>query len=437
MTSSVNPKALGDCLLGLGRGQSPKYVEGESPVRAINQKCIRNGTVDVTYSRAHEPLGFVKEFALLRDGDVCINSTGTGTIGRVGLWAPFPSEMDRFFADSHVTIIRPNTKVVNSAYLAAVLQSPAVQTALETYCFSGSTNQVELNKNALSDLKLSLLSRDEQEIVAEVIASIDRVVQKNEALIVKLQRIKIGLMQDVLTRGIDEHGNIRSEATHAFKDSPLGRIPVEWSYSTFGELWAGGAQNGIYKPQSAYSESGTPIMRIDSFRNGDLINCQEFRRVELTRAEIKSFALKTGDIVVNRVNSIEWLGKTALVGDLREATVFESNMMRICIDHEQLIPEFAILILSSSRVYRHYLRCAKTAVAQASINQEDVRSIPIACPPPTEQAELVKRVATLRDLIDGVSLAAQKIVLLRAGLMRDLLTGERHLTSLLAQVAAQ
>ena len=48
-------------------------------------------------------------------------------------------------------------------------------------------------------------------------------------LVAKQQRIKTGLMQDLLTRGIDEHGILRSEQTHEFKDTRLGRIPVEWS----------------------------------------------------------------------------------------------------------------------------------------------------------------------------------------------------------------
>jgi type I restriction enzyme S subunit len=61
-----------------------------------------------------------------------------------------------------------------------------------------------------------------------VLSTVDRAIEQTEALIAKQQRIKTGLMQDRLTRGIDEHGNLRSEVTHEFKDSPLGRIPVEW-----------------------------------------------------------------------------------------------------------------------------------------------------------------------------------------------------------------
>ena len=64
----------------------------------------------------------------------------------------------------------------------------------------------------------------------------DRAIEQTEALIAKQQRIKTGLMQDLLTRGIDEHGNLRSEQTHKFKDSPLGRIPVEWEIVHLGNV---------------------------------------------------------------------------------------------------------------------------------------------------------------------------------------------------------
>ena len=68
----------------------------------------------------------------------------------------------------------------------------------------------------------------EQTKIAEILSTVDQAIEQTEALIAKQQRIRTGLMQDLLTRGIDEDGNLRSEETHEFKDSPLGRIPVEW-----------------------------------------------------------------------------------------------------------------------------------------------------------------------------------------------------------------
>ena len=80
----------------------------------------------------------------------------------------------------------------------------------------------------LREFPVSLPPLEEQRCIAEILSTVDRAIEQTEALIAKQQRIKTGLMQDILTRGIDEQGNLRSEETHQFKDSPLGRIPVEW-----------------------------------------------------------------------------------------------------------------------------------------------------------------------------------------------------------------
>jgi hypothetical protein len=85
-----------------------------------------------------------------------------------------------------------------------------------------------INVEQLLNFEIYNLTKPEQTKIAEILSTVDRAIEQTEALIAKQQRIKTGLMQDLLTRGIDERGNLRSEQTHQFKDSRLGRIPVEW-----------------------------------------------------------------------------------------------------------------------------------------------------------------------------------------------------------------
>ena len=80
----------------------------------------------------------------------------------------------------------------------------------------------------------------EQSKIAEVLSTVDQAIEQTKALIAKQQRIKTGLMQDLLTRGIDEHGNLRSERTHEFKDSLLGRVPAGWSVATLNQAYSSG-----------------------------------------------------------------------------------------------------------------------------------------------------------------------------------------------------
>lgn len=93
-----------------------------------------------------------------------------------------------------------------------------------------------VDKEVLGNLEILLFDKPEQSKIAEVLSTVDRAIEKTEALIAKQQRIKTGLIHDLLTRGIDEHGNLRSEETHEFKDSILGRIPVEWEIVPVGKV---------------------------------------------------------------------------------------------------------------------------------------------------------------------------------------------------------
>lgn len=87
----------------------------------------------------------------------------------------------------------------------------------------------------------------EQEKIAEILGEVDKAIDSTNKLIDKYNLIKEGMLQDLLTNGIDENGKIRSEATHKYKDSPLGRIPVEWEIEklrTFSEINMGQSPNG-------------------------------------------------------------------------------------------------------------------------------------------------------------------------------------------------
>ena len=91
----------------------------------------------------------MQEAAFLRAGDICVNSTGTGTLGRVALWR---GRDGRYFADTHVTVVRPDPRKAVPAFLAAFLGMPSTCDTIYRECVTGSTNQIELSKAALGSL---------------------------------------------------------------------------------------------------------------------------------------------------------------------------------------------------------------------------------------------------------------------------------------------
>lgn len=159
----------------------------------------------------------------------------------------------------------------------------------------------------------------------------------------------------------------------AFSEMPFSE------YRPLREIMLNSPQNGLYKPKSDYG-SGVRILRIDGFYNGFILPTYDFKRLQVSQEEISRYSLKVNDLVVNRVNSMPYLGKCALVRKLDETTVFESNMMRFRLNDEIVNSEYVTYYLSSLFGKKELTKNAKQAVNQASINQTDVGNALIPVP---------------------------------------------------------
>ena len=108
------------------------------------------------------------------------------------------------------------------------------------YYIAGGTRS-KLTQKELSKIEI-IYPEDikEQHKIAKILATIDEAIDKTKTIIEKYKAVKEGLMQDLLANGIDENGVIRSPKTHKYKDSPFGKIPVEFEflYSIFSVLIA-------------------------------------------------------------------------------------------------------------------------------------------------------------------------------------------------------
>ena len=190
----------------------------------------------------------------------------------------------------------------------------------------------------------------------------------------------------------------------------------------------GSAQNGLYKPKSDYCDSGTPILRIDGFYDGYVLNDYSYKRVYLSNEELEYYSLKIGDLVINRVNSMPYLGKCALVRTLSEPTVFESNMMRIRLNNEIVLGDWLTYYLSSYGGKKELTKNAKQAVNQASINQTDVGNALIPLPPLTKQkcllAVIESHLSVCNSIEHTVEAALKQTEAMRQSILKKAFEGE-------------
>lgn len=178
------------------------------------------------------------------------------------------------------------------------------------------------------------------------------------------------------------------------------------------DLIKDGPKNGLYRPKSAYG-TGTPIVRIDSFNYGSPnIRIDSLKRLELKHNAIDEFSLKEGDILINRVNSKNYVGKTALIGPLHEPVVFESNMMRIRLETKRIRERFFAEFMQTQDVRRQLAPKIKDAINQSSINQQDVKMIEVPMPPIKVQDAFVRAITDLdsqRTAMESLARLADKL----------------------------
>jgi len=155
-----------------------------------------------------------------------------------------------------------------------------------------------LNKDKLKKLEFEYpQSLVEQAKIAEVLSTLDRAIEQTEALIAKQHRIKTGLMQDLLTKGIDEHGNIRSETTHAFKDSVLGRFPMEWDIVKLGDVSVISSGVTLGKSHSGPNTVELPYLRVANVQDG-FLDLTDVKSIRVPVSQIEKYKLQVGDVLI-------------------------------------------------------------------------------------------------------------------------------------------
>ncbi|MDY7784910.1 restriction endonuclease subunit S [Aeromonas caviae] len=182
------------------RGKSPKYTE-KSDLPVINQKCVRWDGIDRAHQKYVHPEQYDKWTSerFLVDGDILWNSTGTGTIGRAALVHLIDSE--RLVVDSHITIVRP-AKGIEPKYLHYWIMGNEVQNSIGVVQ-SGSTNQVELSKEAIQATPIPLAPTYTQKIIVnkieELFSHIDAGVEGLKQAKAKLQQYRQSVLKDAVT----------------------------------------------------------------------------------------------------------------------------------------------------------------------------------------------------------------------------------------------
>ena len=272
------------------------------------------------------------------------------------------------------------------------------------------------------------IDKKEQTQIAQVLSTIDRAIAQTEAIIAKQQRIKTGLMQDLLTKGIDENGNIRSEDTHQFKDSAIGRIPAEWEVEPCGSICKEIIVGIVIRPAQYYKPSGVPVLRSANVKENTIDFSDLVYMSEKDNDSLSKSRLFAGDLVTVRTG---YPGTTAVIPPELDGC----NCVDIVIsrpDTRQIRAVFLALWINSGFGKKQVLE-GQGGLAQQHFNVGEVRKLLVKVPTIEEQSRIEFFLLTQSNSLWKYQQHLRKLHRLKTGLMQDLLTGKVRVTNLLKE----
>jgi type I restriction enzyme S subunit len=173
---------------------------------------------------------------------------------------------------------------------------------------------------------------------------------------------------------------------------------------------------------AASTEGTYPILRMMNLVDGYVVE-NDLKYIELDDDELEKYRLREGDILFNRTNSLDLVGKVGIY-QLSGTHVFASYLLRLDVDREMAIPAFINYYLNLSTVQAELRTMATPGVSQANINPTSLQSIYVPIPDLDEQQHIVKALTTADEQIESLRTHKTHLESLKAQAINRLLTGQ-------------
>lgn len=390
---------LGDIATVVTKGTTPTTIGFQFEDSGINFVKIESISEDGTFlkekfSHISDECNVQMRRSQLQENDILFSIAGA-----IGRSAIVTKEILPANTNQALAIIRVPKGKIDYNYLLYALSSSAINQQATQH--QQGVAQLNISLKNVSDFLLPIYTEAMQKRIVHNLKKIDKLISLRKQQLAKLDEL-------VKARFVEMFGDSVAN-TKNFPSTTLETVMTVFP------------QNGLYKPQTDYvqDDTGIPILRIDAFYNGKVTNWNTLKRLICSETEIDRYLLKENDIVINRVNSIEYLGKCAHIVGLKEKTVFESNMMRFHMDEKKVNAVYVTEVLCTEDIYRQILRRAKKSVNQASINQEDVKSLEILVPPLSLQNQFAAFVERVDKQKQTVQQSLEKLELMKKALMQE------------------
>jgi len=268
---------------------------------------------------------------------------------------------------------------------------------------------------------------DEEMTIVKYLTILDNAITSTSQLIAKYQCIKNGLLHDLLTRGIDQHGNLRSEKTHQFKDSKLGRIPMEWEVVSLKQLMIKGRgfiQTGPFGSQLhsyEYVSEGIPVIMPQDIQELTISIENIARITEQKASSLSKHLVLDGDFIYARRGDIS---RCAVVTTNQKGWFCGTGCILMRFEKEDILnPNWFKLFYQSSKG-QNQIKANAVGLMMINLNSSVLNQLNIYQVPIDEQNSIVRISKNIESSIQNFRTNLTKLQSLKTGLMQDLLGGK-------------
>lgn len=280
----------------------------------------------------------------------------------------------------------------------------------EVFPLAQGSTRYNISKNELIKIKVPIPQLQEQHRIADILNSVDEAIEKTEAIIEQTEKVKNGLIQRLITKGI---GHTK------FKKTEIGEVPEEWSVLTLGDVTSESAFGPRF-PADKYDLNGNyALLRTTDISQAGEINYETMPLANLPDDKFQKHTLEKGDLLVTRSGTC---GIVCVFEDNNKPVIPGAFLIRFRINNLAL-PQF-LRIFMMSDLGQSKIQTMASGGVQKNLSGTNLKKLIIPLPTRTEQKEIVETIKVFEDKTNNEKRFLQQLHGLKAGLMQSLLTGK-------------
>lgn len=365
--------------------KSSQFKTYGTPVIRISD--LNDTTINITKDKTVRVTEDVPVEYLIEKGDLLLGLSGS--VGKIGLY----SSSEKAYLNQRVAKVIPK-KHTYPPYVRYLIKS--LIEMIEKDSVGGTV--LNISSNTLKNYKLNIHDINNQKIIADDLQKTESLISTRKAQIAALEELVQSLFYEMF-------GDVYEKR---FK---VVRIKDIYTSTQYGSSSKASAKVNEY-----------PILRMGNITYNGKLDLSDLKYIDLAEDERDKYLVQKNDLLFNRTNSVELVGKTALY-DLEKPMAYAGYLIRLRINEKHILPKFLAVQMNSPYLKKVLRHMAKGIIGQANINAKEMLEIEIILPPLELQEQFAAKVEAIETQKAKLQTSLEEMETLFDALMQEAFSG--------------